>query len=107
LGCSKKDDSDFKMDAAVEVESFKIQGQQAVIDQNVGIIEVDVPFGTDITSQKPEVALPANAAIFPSLDKAINFTGSVIYRITNGNVYKEYTVTVKIIPPLKSFSING
>ncbi|WP_051292773.1 DUF4960 domain-containing protein [Olivibacter sitiensis] len=37
----------------------------------------------------------------------LNFTGTVAYRITNGNLYKDYEVIVRIVPPLNSFAIEG
>lgn len=106
VGCSKTKDTDFIIDAAVQIQSFKIAGNDGVINQNTGEIEVTVPFGTDISSQQPTLTLPANATSSPAATQKLNFTGSVTYTIKNGNTYKDYTVTVKIIPPLKSFKIN-
>lgn len=107
VGCSKTKNADFIIDAAVQIQSFKIGSTEGIINQNTGEIEVTVPFGTDITSQQPVIALPQNAVSSPAASQKINFTGLVTYKVTNGNTYKDYTVTVKIVPPLKSFKINN
>lgn len=107
VGCSKTKDADFIIDAAVQIQSFKIGNSEGVINQNTGEIAVNVPFGTDITSQQPIINLPANATSSPAATQKLNFTGVVTYTIKNGNNYKDYSVTVKITPPFKSFKINN
>ncbi|MCH5684442.1 hypothetical protein LWM68_09295 [Niabella sp. W65] len=57
-----------------------------------------LPFGTNLSSLTPSVALPATAALSPAAGATINFTGDVKYRITNGNLYKDYTVKALITP---------
>lgn len=106
-GCDKRSDSNFDTNVDVHLQSFSINQQQGEIDQKSGIITVQLPFGTDLSSLTPSIELPATAAISPASGAAINFTGDVKYRITNGNLYKDYTVRTIITPPLKSFTING
>jgi hypothetical protein len=106
-GCNKENKSNFDVTADVRLQSFSINQQQGEIDHKSGIITVRLPFGTNLSSLTPSVALPATAALSPAAGATINFTGDVKYRITNGNLYKDYTVKALITPPLKSFTING
>lgn len=106
IGC-KKDSSNLNLDAEVQLTSFVINGVPGEINQRSGDIYVNLPFGSDVTSLTPVLGLPEQAVSSMEPEQAHNFTGPVSYRITNGNLYKEYSVIVKIIPPLVSFSING
>lgn len=106
-GCDKGSDSNFDTNADVHLQSFSINQQQGEIDYKTGIITVRLPFGTNLSALTPSIELPAAAALSPAPGAAVNFTGDVKYRITNGNLYKDYTVRAIITPPLKSFTING
>lgn len=106
-GCKKDKNSSFNIDAQVEFTAFSINNIAGEINQQTGQILVNLPFGTDLTVLKPEFNLPAQASVWPAAGQELNMTGAVPYRITNGNVYKDYTVLAKIVPPLVSFSING
>jgi hypothetical protein len=106
-GCNKDKTTAFNVNAEVQVKSFVINGVAGTIDSKAGEITVDLPFGTDVSALKPAIQLPAGASISPAANEIMNFTGDVSYRSTNGNVYHDYKVIVKIIPPLTSFSING
>jgi hypothetical protein len=106
-GCEKSDKQDFNLDAQVQLASFSVNGTAAVINQLTGAITVDLPFGTELTDLKSSMELPAGATATLEHDKPLNFTGAVDFRIINGNVFKDYSVTVKVIPPLINFSVNG
>ena len=106
-GCKKDNNSGFMVNADVQLSTFSINGVPAEINQQTGEVLVNLPFGTDVTALTPLLQLPEGANVTPALGKAINFTGALACRITNGNLYKDYSVKVHIIPPLISFSING
>lgn len=106
IGC-KKDSSTLQLDAEVQLTSFVINGVNGEINQRSGDIHIDLPFGSDVAFLTPVLGLPEQAVSSIEPGQPHNFTGPVSYRITNGNLYKEYLVSVKIIPPLVSFSING
>lgn len=107
LACKKKSASDFDSTADVQVKGFRINNTSGQIDQKAGTITVYVPFNTDLTALSSKLELPAGASSIPAPDAILNFTGDVKYRITNGNLYKNYTVKVMLIPPVRSFKING
>ena len=106
-GCKKDQKNSLNMDADVQIAAFTINGATATINQKTGEIEVQLPFGTNVTALAPTISIAGQASVTPASAMPQNFTGSVNYRVTNGNVYKDYTATVKIIPPLTAFSING
>lgn len=107
IGCKKDKSAGLNMNADVQITSFAISGTQGVINQKTGEIEVRLPFGVNVASLSPTITLAQQANISPASATAQNFTGYVSYRVTNGSLYKDYTVRVKIVPPLVSFSING
>ena len=106
-GCEKAEKQNFDLNAQVQVSSFSVNGTAAVINQLTGAITVNLPFGTGLTNLSPSMELPAGARATLSNDKPLNFTGAVDFRVINGNVFKDYSVTAKIIPPLVNFSVNG
>jgi hypothetical protein len=106
-GCKKDKTSAFNVDADVQVRSFAINNVPGVIDAGKNEINISLPFGTDVTALTPVLNIPANASVSPESGKTLNFTGNISYRVTNGNLYHDYKVIVKIIPPLSSFDING
>lgn len=105
--CKKDDNTNFDVNAAVQVERFSVNEYAGEIDQKTGIITVRVPFGTNLTDMAATAQLPEGAVSVPEISTVTNFTGDVKYRITNGNVYKYYTIKVMIVPPVQRFAINN
>lgn len=97
----------FDVNSPSNVTSFKIKGVTGEIDQKTGKINVTMPYGSDITAVTPEVVLQAGATSNLDVTTPINFTNPVNFRVINGNLYKDYTVTVVVLSPIKSFKING
>jgi len=106
--CEKEDDnSDFDMDAPVQIVSFSIDGSEGVIDQSLGKITFQLPFGTSLIDVVPEIDLPGGATITPNLEEPVSLLQEMKYVVVNGNVYKEYMVSAKVNKPITSFSLNG
>jgi len=105
--CKKDKNTGFNVDAPIQFRAFSINNVAAEINQQTGQILVSLPFGTDLTGLTPVFGVPEQASVTPAAGQKLNMTGAVTYRITNGNVYKDYTVLAKIVPPLVSFGING
>lgn len=97
----------FDVNSPSNVTSFKINGVSGEIDQKTGKINVTMPYGSNITAVTPEIVLQAGATSNLDLTKPINFTNPVKFRVINGNLYKDYTVTTVVLSPIKSFTING
>ncbi len=97
----------FDVDSPSNVTSFKINGVAGEIDQKTGEINITMPYGSDITAVKPEMVLEEGATSNLDVTVPINFTSPVKFRVLNGNLYKDYTVTAVVLSPIKSFKING
>lgn len=97
----------FDVNSPSNVISFKLNGTAGEIDQKTGKINVTMPYGSDITAVIPQVVLEEGATSKLDLTTPINFTSPVKFRVINGNLYKDYTVTVTVLSPIKSFKING
>jgi hypothetical protein len=97
----------FDVNSPSNVTSFKINGVAGTIDQKTGAITITMPYGSDITGVKPEIVLAEGARSNLDLTAPINFANPVKFRVVNGNLYKDYTVTTVVLSPIKSFTING
>lgn len=101
------ENSGFNINSPSNVTSFKINGVAGEIDQKTGKINLTMLYGSDITAVKPEIILEGGATSNLDLTKPINFTSPVKFRVVNGNLYKDYTVTTVVLSPIKSFTVNG
>lgn len=83
---------------AADITSFTLAGAAGTISGNS--ISVTVPYGTDITSKAPVIAVSPGAAVNPASGTARNFNSPVNYTVTaeNGVTQKTYTVTVTVAP---------
>lgn len=97
----------FDVDSPSNTTSFSLNGVAGTIDQKTGKIDVKMPYGSDITAIVPKVVLEEGATSNLNTSVPINFTAPVKYRVVNGNLFKDYTVTVTVLSPIKSFTING
>ncbi|SHM92022.1 DUF4960 domain-containing protein [Flavobacterium saccharophilum] len=97
----------FDVNSPSNVTSFKINGVAGKIDQKTGNINVTMPYGSDITAVKPEMVLEAGATSNLDVTMPVNFTNPVKFRVVNGNLFKDYTVTTVVLSPIKSFTVNG
>lgn len=97
----------FDVNSPSNVTSFKINGVAGQIDQKTGKINITMPYGSDITVVKPEMVLEQGAKSNLDLTVTADYSNPVKFRVTNGNLYKDYTVTTIVLSPIKSFTING
>jgi hypothetical protein len=95
------------------IDAFKINGLDAVINQDAKTITKEMPFGTNITSVTPVVTIGGTATGY-SPQGAQNFSaGPVVYTATDGTVNVDYTanITVKATPDtekaITALTING
>ena len=97
----------FDVDSPSNTTSFSINGTAGDINQKTGIINVTMPYGSDISTVIPAVILQEGATSNLAINTPIDFTKSVKFRVINGNLFKDYTVNVTVLSPIKSFIING
>lgn len=100
------DNTGFETNVPVSITSFSIAGTEATINQDTGAISVVLPYGTSITNQVATVGLPDGADINVDFSQPMDFSQAISFRVVNGNLYKNYTVTVSVASPIISFKIN-
>lgn len=77
------------------ITSFSINGKQGVIDNEAKTIQVMLDPGTDLSMLTPEFALSPGAESDIVSGSTVNFTKPVTFKITNGNTFIDYVVTVR------------
>ena len=107
FGCETRNEDGLITDVSVNVNSFAVNDVAGTIDNAAGTISVELPYGTAVNAITPSISLADGAVASPAPGTAVDFSQPVTYRIKNGNIYKDYTVTVKTQNPIKSFTING
>lgn len=97
-GCDSNDmdGSSLDMTGGCFITSFSISGQAGEIDNVAKTVTVWMEPGTDVTALKPEFTLSEGAASDIQPGSTVDFTMPVVLKITNGNTYIDYTVTVKV-----------
>lgn len=85
---------------ATEILTFSLTEQTGDATINDGIINIEVPFGTDVTGLAPEIETSYGATTSPSNGEAQDFTASVVYTVTAEDeiTTQDWVVTVTIAP---------
>ena len=96
-GCSSNamDDPTLDMSGNDFITSFSINGQEGKIDNVAKTVTVMLEPGTDLTVLQPEFTLSEGAVSNIPSGSTVDFTMPVVFKITNGNTYIDYTVTAK------------
>ncbi len=95
--CSDNDMDKSALDTSGEdfILSFSVNGQEGTIDNTAKTVTVYMPEGTDLTCLTPVFTLSPGAKSDIASGSIVDFTMPVVFKITNGNTYIDYTVTVK------------
>ena len=97
LGCSDDNTSDLQLGGDTEISVFTLDNKYSgVIDNTTKTIIVGVPetYDTDrMTITAIEVSDGAETSV--KAGDVLNFSSSQAIKVTNGDVYQDYTVTVK------------
>lgn len=94
-GCDDDNASSLMLDSDVWITSFRIGEQTGEIDHVTKTVKVHVPVGTDITNLTPVFTLSEGATANLQSGTPVDFTLPVVIRVTNGNVFLDYTLTVE------------
>jgi len=85
------------------ITSFQLAGKNGTIDEANHTIAFTVPYGTDIKSLTPTIAVSQKATVSPASGVAQNFTNPVEYTVTaQDDSTHKYTVTVTVAPATQS-----
>lgn len=77
------------------------QTGDAIIDNDLGTVSIEVANGTVVTALQPTITISNNATISPLSGAATDFTNPVTYTVTAEDeiTTKEYVVTVTVAAP--------
>ena len=106
VSCESEMEEGLVTNVSVNVSSFKVNGIAGEIDNQNDKITVTLPYGTAVNAVTPTIEIPQGAVISPASGTVQNFTQPIKYRVKNGNIYKDYQVTVQAQVPIISFKIN-
>ncbi|MDO4262124.1 MAG: hypothetical protein Q4C82_08595 [Eubacteriales bacterium] len=82
-----------------ELLSFSYGSIQAKIDQDKGLVTLQVPEGTDLTKLAPTVRVSDFAGVYPASGEAADFSGGpVAYTVTSqSGITNTYRVSVELV----------
>ncbi len=107
FSCSDDENASLELTGSVKIESFTINGTVATIDDDENTIEISLPSSTDLTNLSPEISLPEGATVSPASGAAVDLSSKQTYRVINGNLYNDYTVSASlIVGQILSFAIG-
>ena len=79
------------------ISAFQSNGVSGTISQTAGTIKITLPYGTDLTSLKPEITVKNAKSVSPASGAAVNLTAPVTYTVTaEDGTTKTYTVTATV-----------
>ncbi|MGC4128133.1 MAG: DUF4960 domain-containing protein [Bergeyella sp.] len=107
ISCDNSAEDGLVTDVSVNISSFTVNGVSGEIDNQNDEITVTLPYGTSLTALTPIIEIPQGATVSPASGSVVDFSSAVTFRVKNGNIYKDYAVTVKAQDPIISFKING
>lgn len=107
LSCEEQMEDRLVTDVAVNITSFRVGNVAGTIDNQNDKINVTLPYGTKVTALSAAIDIPQGAVVSPASGQSVDFSEAVKFRVRNGNIYKDYQVTVKAQDPILSFKING
>lgn len=94
IGCTWSQTSE---DDGPSITAFVVNGVSGTISQTAGTIKITLPYGTDLTSLKPEITVKNAKSVSPASGAAVNLTAPVTYTVTaEDGTTKTYTVTATV-----------
>ena len=94
--CNSKNPSALNFDGDTYVNTLTLDSYEAIIDNVAKTITVGVPFGFDPSAMKlTSLTLSEGAKADIVIGEVLNCTVPRNIRITNGDVFTDYTITVK------------
>ncbi len=102
VGCEQSwNEGSLDLESDVTMKSFIVEGVEGDIDNDLGTVTVNLPRNAKENGLVPVIQISDGAYVTPDLGSPINFGNSHInpvkFRVVNGNVYKDYRVTIKAI----------
>lgn len=104
--CKKNNKSDLVLNTDVTLTSFTANGVKATVNDTTHVINVVLPFGSDLSKVAPVIKLPEGATITPASGETVDLSVPVTYQVINGNIYNNYTVKASVQTAFLSFKID-
>ena len=105
LSCDEKHEGELINDKEAKINAFQADGIDGIIDEEKQTITVYAPWNTDLTKMTTSLSLPEGATSVPTAGTNVDLSKGTKYRIFNGNLYWDYTVTAQY-PQLENFAIG-
>ena len=105
LSCDEKHEGELINDKEAKINAFQADGIDGIIDEEKQTITVYAPWNTDLTNMTTSLSLPEGATSVPTAGTNVDLSKGAKYRIFNGNLYWDYTVTAQY-PQLENFAIG-
>ncbi len=94
--CDNNNKSDLSLNGDTRIESIKISGFSGVIDHKAKVVSVNVSTETDLSDLRiEEITLSLGATCDYPVGTKFDGTVPRSIKVTNGNVFSAYTVSVK------------
>lgn len=103
--CDKAHEGELINDRDVKINSFTASGMEGIINEKDQSITVYAPWSYDLTKMTTNITLPDQASVKPASGQEVDLSKGVTYRVLNGNLYWDYTVTAKY-PEIEKFAIG-
>lgn len=106
LSACKKNQSDIVLNTNADISTFTANGVNGTINETTKVINIVLPFGSDVTKVKPSVKIANGAIVSPASDASVDLSLPVTYKVINGNIFSTYTVKASVQPAFSSFKID-
>lgn len=105
MGCNKDNEGNLVVDKSATITSLQVNGIDGQIDEDKQTISVVVPWSNALSSMKVTTTLADGASISPTPSATTDLSKGITYRVTNGNLYWDYTLTASY-PIITEFVID-
>lgn len=107
LACDEDHSGNMAFSGEVKITSFEANGIEGIIDETStpSKITIYVPWSADLEALDTQITLSSGASINPGNQTSADLSKAVIYKVINGNLYNDYSVTAEYSKIL-TFSIG-
>ena len=93
--CNDDNKSDLELSGGVRITSLKANGVEGVIGETTkpSTIQFYLPWSYDLKDLTVESQLSEGAVVTPSLSGKCDFSAGGTYRVTNGNLFNNYSIS--------------
>ena len=105
FSCDEKHEGELINDKEAKINAFQANGIDGIIDEQKQTITIYAPWSASLNSMTTSLSLPEGATSVPKAAANVDLSSGAKYRIFNGNLYWDYTVTAQY-PKIENFAIG-